>query len=207
MKNSWLVWFFVVGVVITVLVAFNYQSEKSAVPLTEIFPDEESYPVDIEYEFIESEQRMSSTPKTISSTTETEQAQAPQEQAKQVTVKAPEPSAVKTEPLQHAAAVKSQPEPTPAETAKADTKTQTQSNSAAYTIQVASFRKQQMADTLVKELKGKNLAGFIKERQLGEKGTWYRVYVGQYESKSQAEENLAVIKRDYMDSFILSPKK
>jgi len=53
MKNSWLIWACVFGVVISVLFAFNYQGEKEVIPLSEIFPDEKTYPVDIEYEFID----------------------------------------------------------------------------------------------------------------------------------------------------------
>ncbi|MCA9399422.1 MAG: hypothetical protein KC618_06710, partial [Candidatus Omnitrophica bacterium] len=52
MKNSWLIWVFIAGVVITVLVAFNYQgSNNETVPLSEIFPEEQSYPVAADYEF------------------------------------------------------------------------------------------------------------------------------------------------------------
>src|SRR3989338_8467200 len=53
MKNSWLVWFFVVGVIVTVFVAFNYQNKSKEIPLSEIFPDEATFPVDVEYEYDE----------------------------------------------------------------------------------------------------------------------------------------------------------
>ena len=49
MKNSWLVWILIVGVVVTVFFAFNQQND---VPFNDIFPEDESGPVDIEYEFI-----------------------------------------------------------------------------------------------------------------------------------------------------------
>ena len=55
MKNSWLVWIFLVGVVVTVFIAFNYQGSKKAVPLSEIFPEDET-PMDVEYEFVGKEE-------------------------------------------------------------------------------------------------------------------------------------------------------
>lgn len=54
MRKSWLTWMIVVAVV-TVFAVFNYQEGKDAVPLSEIFPDEEVFPVDVAYEFVQKE--------------------------------------------------------------------------------------------------------------------------------------------------------
>jgi len=55
MNKSWFTWIFIAAVVVTVLIAFNYQGGKDAVPLSEIFPDEEAMPVDVEYEYVQEE--------------------------------------------------------------------------------------------------------------------------------------------------------
>jgi len=53
MNRSWFTWVFIAAVVVTVLIAFNYQGGKDAVPLSEIFPDEEAMSVDVEYEYVQ----------------------------------------------------------------------------------------------------------------------------------------------------------
>ncbi|MCH7591089.1 SPOR domain-containing protein [PVC group bacterium] len=55
MNKSWFTWVFIAAVVVTVLIAFNYQGGKDAVPLSEIFPDEETMPVGVEYEYVQEE--------------------------------------------------------------------------------------------------------------------------------------------------------
>jgi len=55
MRKSWITWVFVAAAVVMVLVMFNRQSGKDDVPLSEIFPDEEVMPVDVEYEFVQEE--------------------------------------------------------------------------------------------------------------------------------------------------------
>ncbi|MCK5012931.1 MAG: SPOR domain-containing protein [Candidatus Omnitrophica bacterium] len=91
MRKSWLTWSFIV-VVVTVFVVFNYQEGKDAVPLSEIFPDEEVFPVDVEYEFVQ-EEVVASAPKEIKTVPLETQAAVP----KEITVKslvaiAPEPA-------------------------------------------------------------------------------------------------------------------
>jgi len=54
MRKSWFSWILIVGVV-GVFIALNYQGGKDAVPLSEIFPDEEVFPVEVEYEFVQEE--------------------------------------------------------------------------------------------------------------------------------------------------------
>jgi len=55
MNKSWFTWAFIGAVVVTVLIAFNYQGGKDAVPLSEIFPDEEGMSVGVEYEYMQEE--------------------------------------------------------------------------------------------------------------------------------------------------------
>jgi len=55
MRKTWFTWAIVTTAVVTVFFAFNYHGGKDAVPLSEIFPDEEVFPVGIEYEFVQDE--------------------------------------------------------------------------------------------------------------------------------------------------------
>ena len=77
MRKSWLTWGFIVAVV-TVFVVFNYQKGKDAVPLSEIFPDEEVFPVDVEYEFVQ-EEVVASAPKEMQTVPQKIQVAAPKE--------------------------------------------------------------------------------------------------------------------------------
>ena len=77
MRKSWLTWGFIVAVV-TVFVVFNYQEGRDAVPLSEIFPDEEVFPVDVEYEFVQ-EEVVSSVPVQVKEVAEKVQIQMPKE--------------------------------------------------------------------------------------------------------------------------------
>jgi len=55
MRKTWFAWAIGTTVVVAVFFAFNYQGSRDAVPLSEIFPDEEAFPVDVEYEFVQDE--------------------------------------------------------------------------------------------------------------------------------------------------------
>lgn len=55
MRKTWFTWAIVTTVVVAVFFAFNYQGSRDAMPLSEIFPDEEVFPVDVEYEFVQDE--------------------------------------------------------------------------------------------------------------------------------------------------------
>ena len=176
MKNSWLVWLFIVGVVITVLVAFNYQGGKSTIPLSEIFPEEKTLPTDVEYEFVDA-------------TTEQQQ-----------------PAA--TTPVQQAA---SQPTAQTAQAVEQQQAATTAANAVdpkqvPFTIQVASFKTKEAAQTSLGKILEKGYDGFVISKDLGEKGIWHRVYVGIFQTKPQAEETLTKVKQDYPSSFIITPK-
>ena len=91
MRKSWLTWGFIVAVV-TVFVVFNYQEGRDAVPLSEIFPDEEVFPVNVEYEFVE-ETIVSNAPEEIQAASLQTQTVASKETTTQTLVAlAPEPA-------------------------------------------------------------------------------------------------------------------
>ena len=54
-RKTLFTWAIVATAVVAVFFAFNSQGSRDAVPLSEIFPDEEAFPVDVEYEFVEDE--------------------------------------------------------------------------------------------------------------------------------------------------------
>jgi cell division septation protein DedD len=73
---------------------------------------------------------------------------------------------------------------------------------AGFTIQVASFQDKARAELVSEELKKKGYIPVISAKDLGDKGTWYRVWVGDFESEEKARELLKRLKEDYKDSFI-----
>jgi cell division septation protein DedD len=181
MKNSWLIWLFIVGVVITVLVAFNYQGSKSTIPLSEIFPEEKTLPTDVEFEFVDT--AMEQQPSAAATT--------PQAQPQQST------------PAQQVAATQQ-----PAATTATQTTTakEVDPKQVPFTIQIASFKTKDAAQTSLSKILEKGYDGFIVSKNLGDKGIWHRVYLGIFQTKPQAEETLTKVKQDYPGSFIITPQ-
>ena len=185
MKNSWWVWLFIVGFVVTIFVSFNSQKGKEATPLTEIFPDEEVTGVDVEYEFVDEK---------ISQNSEENiqkiepQKEVPKEVIKEVVKK--EASVVPEKKIEVKKIVKKQ-----------------LVGANAYTIQVASFKTEERAKKSLQGLKEKGFASaYIISKNLGAKGIWYRVYVGKFNTKANAEETLVKVKKVYKSSFIIKRK-
>ena len=184
MKNTWLIWVLIVGVVVAVLIVFNHRSAKDNVPLSELFPEEKAAQ-NVEYEFVPNGQ--ASVPAAPAS--------APQKQA----VLAPTQPAVTPAPATSNAAATTQ-------SASVET-TGTQMKKVPFTIQVGSFKDKPKAEKIVTDLNKKQFSGYMVANNLGEKGTWYRVYIGKFDTKAQAEETLAKVKTDYKESFIIAPRK
>jgi len=44
----------------------------------------------------------------------------------------------------------------------------------------------------------------VVSKDLGEKGVWFRVRIGEFETKEEAEEIEQKVKQEYKDSFIVS---
>jgi len=68
-------------------------------------------------------------------------------------------------------------------------------------IQAASFKEMGKAQKLQQKLKEQGYEADIGEKNLGEKGTWYQVLVGQHATKAEADTQLTEIKTKYPDSF------
>jgi cell division septation protein DedD len=65
-----------------------------------------------------------------------------------------------------------------------------------YLVQAASFRNSEDARVLQAKLGQKGYAAFTEEAQLGEKGVWYRVYVGPVASTAAADAVVARLKAE-----------
>lgn len=71
-----------------------------------------------------------------------------------------------------------------------------------FTIQVASFQDKSRAEIVLNDLKQKGYQPVISPKELPEKGTWYRVFVGDFDTEEEAKSLLDKLKEEYKDSFI-----
>lgn len=177
MKLSWLTWVFIIGVVAVVFFAFNNEGGKNAVPLDELFPEEETFPVDVEYEYIDTKpvngalERVSKSGEAVAVV------------EKQVAAVA---SPVVVTPVASPAVISLDYE---------------------FTIQVASFKERAKADQFLQKMKTQGYDPFIDTKDLADKGIWHRVYTGRFSNKAEAETYLKKVKGDYPGGFLISPKK
>ena len=72
-----------------------------------------------------------------------------------------------------------------------------------YTVQIASFKEKKSAEKALTDIQIKVPSAYIASRNLGTKGTWYRIYAGQFELRNQAEVALSDIKQNFDSSFII----
>ncbi len=86
----------------------------------------------------------------------------------------------------------------------ASQKTAAVSSSKPLTIQVHSFQDQVKAQKALDDLRKLGFSAEIIKRDLKEKGVWYRVCIGEFETKKQAEEELAKLKEKYKNSFVIA---
>ena len=56
-----------------------------------------------------------------------------------------------------------------------------------FSVQIASYPDLKMAQDMEKDLKNKTYPAFIHEAELPGKGTWYRVRIGNFATKEEAE--------------------
>ena len=65
-----------------------------------------------------------------------------------------------------------------------------------YTVQVSALRTEEEARALLEKLRQKGYAGYIEPIAIPDKGTWYRVRMGEFPSKEFAGSTLDRLKRD-----------
>lgn len=78
-------------------------------------------------------------------------------------------------------------------TAKIDTKTKAAGGK--FTIQVSAFQNRSQADHLVSNLKNKGYEAYIAQAVIPGKGIWYRVRIGSFGSRDDAQKTANTLKR------------
>jgi cell division septation protein DedD len=72
-----------------------------------------------------------------------------------------------------------------------------------FTVNVGSFRERGRAERLMSELKAKGYEAFVAEVTIPQKGAWYRVSVGKFPSRDEAQSLARTIKeKEGMDFFV-----
>ena len=77
-----------------------------------------------------------------------------------------------------------------------------------FTINVASFKKKVRAERFMEKLNKKGYKAFVAEASIPKKGTWYRVSVGRFPSRGEAEALARALKeKEGLDSFVRELKE
>lgn len=72
-----------------------------------------------------------------------------------------------------------------------------------YTVQVSSFRKRVNAEDMVNRLRKKEYEAYLVRADIPGKGIWYRVRIGEFNTKSQAKRFAGEIsKKEGLDTFV-----
>ena len=198
MKRTWLVWTLVGGVLVTVLIAFNYERGKEAVPLSEIFPGKGALHNEVEYEFFDTDEKGSA----LVATAETKQPSRPAQAAPTAAAKAPVTS-VPAKQASVATSSTAKPKTTVVTPAGPSGGTTTTGGSGKiYTIQVAAFKERSRADKAVAQAQQKGYSAYVDEKSRSDGSIWYQICIGKFDTQSPAKELLIKIKQDYKDGFI-----
>jgi DedD protein len=83
----------------------------------------------------------------------------------------------------------------PAEPSKTDSKGDAKPADKPYAIQVAAFKAAGDADKLIAELKKEGFSAYRAIGKVPGQGIWYRVRVGEYSSKTEADDTLSRLKK------------
>jgi len=186
MKNQWPFWLFVIAIAIVVVISLNYQGKNDAMPLEDIFPGDQV----LDYEYIKSpdQKDVPAVAKTEASDTAAVSPAKPETQGPAVKAKAKPVASVaaaegKKDPVKSAA-----PDP----------------SGGPYSVQVASSKDRAAMEKTLEKAKAEGFSdAHIGTADLGEKGTWCRLYIGSYASMAQARERLPKIKEKYSQAFII----
>ncbi|MBF0478464.1 MAG: SPOR domain-containing protein [Candidatus Omnitrophica bacterium] len=209
------VWMFLLFLIVIFAVIFGYskhQEHARKAKIEEVMAQQQTNPTDVQYQYYENGEQEKALPPGTSKTGN--QAVAPVASATgtttgSATTVAPLSTTVPVEPSTEvmAPAVK---ETKVIKSAKAKlSKKSTSLKStigSAFSIQVASFKDQSRADSVVADLKKKNFEPYVIAKDLGDKGTWYRIYVGHFDSKKNAEEALTTLPKAYKGLIVTAKK-
>jgi len=181
MKNQWPFWLFIIAIFIVVVIAINYQGNQEVAPLGEIFSQE---PVGLEYEYVSSPEQ-----KPVAAV------------APKVVASSATPDAPKVE----TALPKAQVTSTSAPVAPASTvaKAADTSTAGSLAVQILSSKDKTATEAALQKVKNNGFPeAYMRQADLGDRGIWYRIYIGQYSSMAQAQEGLAKVKEKYPQAFI-----
>lgn len=104
----------------------------------------------------------------------------------------------KISPSEEALSVKAHQE------SKLETTNKTDKANQNITIQVASFKDPNVADKMVAELKKKGYPAYRSLGKIPGNGIWFRVRIGYFSSKSEAESMLKVLKKDKLNGILVN---
>ena len=211
MRGQWFIWALVAAVGIFVLVIFNYQGQQDSLSLSDIFSDydkesQEDKIDNIEYEFVDApkESIPPNIPVLVSPVEPAPVAKPVSQQLAQPVPVSKVPDAVKvspavSKPVDFGKATSNTPIISKSVIPSADTV------NAPFTIQIASFKDRESAEVTLKGIQAAGHSAYVVSKDLGAKGTWYRIYVGKFQTKEEANQKLSEIKPNYSSSFVISP--
>ncbi|HSV43377.1 MAG TPA: SPOR domain-containing protein [Candidatus Bathyarchaeia archaeon] len=197
MKNQWPFWLFVIAIVIVVLVSMNYQGKDDVVSIGEIFPGNQQ---ELDYEYVmESEGDLVKTEETVSAALP--KATVPVQSSVVVAPVKTQTTAVP--PVQTMAPAAPKRESVVAASTASVATTSAAPATGSYTIQVLSSKDKSATEIALKKVQGNGFAdAYIRSADLGERGTWYRIYIGQFSTKAQADQQLSSVKQKYASAFV-----
>jgi cell division protein FtsN len=76
-----------------------------------------------------------------------------------------------------------------------------------YTIQVGAFQSRSNAGAALNRLKEMDYSAVKISTALKDEVTWYRVCIGEFRTKREAQDNLAKLQEDYADSFVTKTRR
>jgi cell division protein FtsN len=76
-----------------------------------------------------------------------------------------------------------------------------------YTIQVGAFQSRSNAEVALNRLRERDYSAVKMSAVLKDEVTWYRVHIGEFRTKREAEGNLTQLQKDYADSFVIKMKR
>jgi len=187
MKNQWPFWLFIIAILVVVVIAMNYQGKQDVAPFGDIFTQDQGA---LEYEYVAQPDQKAAVPAAATAAVETTavvKSQTPVSTPEAQPVPAPAAVPVQTPaPVQTSSAVSA---PAPA--------------AGSFTVQILSSKDQKATDSELQKVKANGFAeAYVRRVDLGGRGIWYRIYIGQYSSMAQAQEGLVKVKQKYPQAFI-----
>ena len=132
----------------------------------------------------------------------------PQKQvAQQKKKSADKPSVKKAAKPKDSVAVKKTKKPAASAAVGKEPAPGTEGKSDGLTVQAASLKDPQDADDLVSRLKKKGYPAYKTIAVVPQQGIWFRVRVGRFGSREEAEDTLRQLKKDGFDPFLVNRKE